>query len=483
MGDASGLSRRSLLRGAFAALAVGGLTGCTRLPVPAPTTTPTGTEERTAENPFGVDKAAALAAVVFGTDPANSYADHQIGMYNTWAGGQVATLTVTANVAADVQPRFDAGNPPDVVENKAMSEEAGTGMPVAAMSTPALVEANRLADLSVLLDAPTIDDPNTKVRDQLMPGTEQLGSFDGTMRVLNYAFHMWGWWYSNTLFADNGWSPANTWDEFLALCDTIKSTGLAPIIHPGLNTEQLGVMVLTAAIKHGGNQVALDIDNLTPESWTNDNLLLAAEQFQELYDQGFLFSGSEELDLSTSRTEWAQGRAAMLPSGSWLERDLDSTVPMTFEMKVAPHPSAEDDEMPYETIFGGTGAGYVIGEAAMNKPGGLEYLRILLSEEASQEFTARTQTLAAVKGAWENLTDPPSGLESMARATRAAGDNIVNVLSTTVPWYPGLQQALQSEMARLTTGQTKADEFCEAMQEAADSLRTDVTVTKFERTS
>ena len=42
-----------------------------------------------------------------------------------------------------------------------------------------------LADLGELLDAPSLDDPATKVRDTLLPGIVDVGSYDGTFLSLD----------------------------------------------------------------------------------------------------------------------------------------------------------------------------------------------------------------------------------------------------------------------------------------------------------
>ena len=68
-----------------------------------------------------------------------------------------------------LQPRFVADTPPDVVDN------TGAGR----LDLATLVSSGKLSDLSELLDAPSLDDPAKKVRDTLMPGVVDEGTFDG----------------------------------------------------------------------------------------------------------------------------------------------------------------------------------------------------------------------------------------------------------------------------------------------------------------
>ena len=57
-----------------------------------------------------------------------------------------------------------------------------------------------------------MDDANKKVRDTVVPGTVETGSFNGTPYVLNYVSTVFGLWYSGKLFKDKGWNPPADWD-------------------------------------------------------------------------------------------------------------------------------------------------------------------------------------------------------------------------------------------------------------------------------
>ena len=67
-------------------------------------------------------------------------------------------------------------------------------------------QEDQLADLTPLLDAPSIDDPGKKVRDTLSPGIVEMGQFDGDRSwILYYAYTVYGVWYSGKLFKEHGW--------------------------------------------------------------------------------------------------------------------------------------------------------------------------------------------------------------------------------------------------------------------------------------
>ena len=114
----------------------------------------------------------------------------------------------------------------------------------------------QLADLADLLDAPSLDDPGKTVRQTLLPGAVETGTFDGKVFILNYAYTVYGIWYSSKLFTDKGWQYPKTWDEHIALCKTIKAAGIAPWTYQGLHPRYMSWPVISTAIKFGGPQVA-----------------------------------------------------------------------------------------------------------------------------------------------------------------------------------------------------------------------------------
>ena len=71
--------------------------------------------------------------------------------------------------------------------------------------------------------------------------------------MLNYAFTVFGLWYSAKLFKDNGWTVPTTWADFTALLDKIKAKGITPYGYAGANAPYYQyTVILTSAAKIGG---------------------------------------------------------------------------------------------------------------------------------------------------------------------------------------------------------------------------------------
>ncbi len=60
-------------------------------------------------------------------------------------------------------------------------------------------------------------------------GFRAMSSVDGNQYFLPASWYWWAVYYSKSIFEQYGLEEPETWDEFLALCETLKANGIAPI--------------------------------------------------------------------------------------------------------------------------------------------------------------------------------------------------------------------------------------------------------------
>jgi N-acetylglucosamine transport system substrate-binding protein len=337
-----------------------------------------------------------------------------------------------------------------------------------------------LADLGPLLDAPSLDDPKVKVRDTLLPGIVPVGSYDGTFLSLNYAYTVYGIWYSEKLLADRGWQYPKTWDEMIALCRQIKASGMSPWTYQGKHPRYMSWPILSAAAKLAGTDVLVAIDNLEPNAWKHDAIKAAADAYYQLAVDGFILPGSEGLDHVQSQTEWCRGKAAFISCGSWLENEQKAVTPADFRMAIAPTPSlSTGDKLPFAALRGTGGEPFVVPAKAKNLQGGLEYLRVMLSKKGAADFTKKVNSLTCVKGANDGLTLTP-GFTSVNKAIQASGDATFNWVYNS--FYRKLERNLvDAACGDLFTKRITPAEFVNRCQAGADEIAKDDTIKKYRR--
>jgi len=466
-------SRRSFLRGALATGALvlpgsGALVGCA--------TSGGGQDstegEKSADNPLGVPTDSPLEVYIFNGGFGDKYATevHEPIYKKTYPNAKI-NHKAEVDIAGALQSRFVGGNPPDFVN------DSGDGQ----IPLGQLVSDKQLYDLTDLFDAPSWDDPNTKVRDTLVPGAVEQGTFGDKPFVMNMALTVYGTWYNKALFDKNGWEPPKTWDDMLTLCAEIKKAGIAPWTYPGVHARYMSWPLLSMAAKLGGPDVLKAIDNLEEGAWQNEAVKESANALAGLRTKGFVLPGTEGMDHIQAQGQWCAGKAAFVPCGSWLENEQkDAPKAAGFEFAVMPDPLlSSDSKLPYETIYATPGEPYIVPAAAKNPRGGLEYMRIMLSKEGAKGFTEKVSSLTVVKGAAEGVELPP-GLTSAKAVLEAAGDNVISYMWR--EWYGDMwNPGINAQMQDLLTGRKNVDQFAEGCEAEAKKVRDDDSVTKYTR--
>jgi len=466
------LDRRTLLRraaavGLLATPAVGMLSAC----VGSSDDTQKQSEGAKSDaNPLGIDPKAPLEVVIFNGGLGTKYAtDVDIPSYNkSWPDSKVK-YSNTEQIATVIQPRINAGDAPDMINN------SGSNL----MDMGALVAAGQAQELTDLWAAPSLDIAGKTVKDTLVPGTIEQGEFDGKSYALNYAYTVFGIWYNQKLWASKGWTPPKTWADFTALCDKIKAAGMTPYGYAGANASYYQYLViLTSAAKIGGPDVLKNIDNLEDGAWTSDAVKQAAAAWAEIgakySNKSFLGNRHTEVQLQQD-----QDKVAMYPSGSWLENEQAADTPKGFEYAVMPVPSVTAaDKLPATAIYAAAGEIYFVAAKGKNPRGGMEYLRHMLSKAGAIGFTQLTKTLTVVQGATDGLTISP-GLTSGNDMLKAAGSDIFSYRFDT--WYKKLDDEARAATNQLFYQGGSADQFCTRMQKVADAVKKDSSIKKFKR--
>ncbi|GHH81351.1 N-acetylglucosamine/diacetylchitobiose ABC transporter substrate-binding protein [Streptomyces capitiformicae] len=385
--------------------------------------------EKTAENPLAVNESAPLEIVIFDGGFGTKYAEDAKAVYEKKFPDAKVKFSSTQKIQSVLQPRFNQGTPPDLIDNSGAEQ----------MDMGVLVGQKQLADLTPLLDAPSVDDPNKKVRDTLRPGIVEMGQFDGDpVWIMYYAYTVYGVWYSQKALDSLDAAYPETWDDMLAVCEKAKKKGMAGWTYAGKHPYYIPFSLYPMIAKVGGAEVLDAIDNLEPNAWKHPAVKTCFEAYYELYKKGYILDGTPGLDHIQSQTAWTEGKALFIPNGSWVENEAAKTMPADFDLAVsAPSGIDSSDKMPFGTIWASGGEPFVVPAKAKNPDGGMEQLRIMLGEDSSKNFTSSVKSLTAFNGGTDGIELTP-GLKSGVAALEKAGDNVVN--PRIQDWYVALQK-------------------------------------------
>ncbi|MFJ2604166.1 N-acetylglucosamine/diacetylchitobiose ABC transporter substrate-binding protein [Streptomyces sp. NPDC087425] len=423
--------------------------------------------KKTAKNPLAVNDSAPMEFVVFNGGFGTEYAEDAVKLYEKDFPKVKVTFSATQKIQSTLQPRFNQGTPPDLIDNSGAEQ----------MDMGVLASKKQLTDLTPLLDAPSYDDPAKKVRDTLRPGIVEMGQLDGDpVWIMYYAYTVYGVWYSKKALDGLDEQYPETWDQMLAVCAKAKKKGMAGWTYAGKYPYYLPFSLYPMIGKVGGRQVLDAIDNLEPNAWKNPAVKACFEAYYELYKKGYVLKGTPGLDHIQSQTAWAEGKALFIPNGSWVENESANVIPKDFGLTVsAPTGLDASDAMPFGTIWASGGEPFIVPAKAANAPGGMEQLRIMLSEASSKNFTTKVKSLTAYNGGTTGITLTP-GLKSGVAALKKAGSNVVN--PRLQDWYVQLQkeQIGVGALGEMMAGRMTPAEAVKKIQAFADATAKDSSI-------
>jgi N-acetylglucosamine transport system substrate-binding protein len=461
------LQRRGFLRGALATAVLlplgGALASCAGGSSTGASSAPAG--ETSATNPFGLAKTGALDAVIFKGGYGIDYVDFAGAILKKNFPGVDVKISPSTDIATEMQPRFVGGTPPDLIDN--------SGSKAIGFSTI----LDQLEDLTSVTEANNLE--GTKIADTLYAGVLAPGTFDGKVAAINYVLTVYAMWYSKSLFDANSWKVPTTWDEALTLGAAAKAKGKYLFLWGKEAATYYQEMAIASAIKEGGDQVRLDLENLKPNAWSAPAVQSVFAALEKIIKAGYIKPGGSGTQFTAAQAQWSNNQDALLyPSGSWIENEMKDQTKADFKMTGAPVPVVSASPKIAQTgLHSAAGEPFIVPSKGVNVAAGKELLRTMLSKEAATNFAKTKLAPTVVKG-----TVPADGFGSTALVSQttmldgAKKDiftwNFIDLYGMNgdmlVPWNSFLDNKLDA------AGLTKA------LQSITDKVANDSSVKKIE---
>jgi N-acetylglucosamine transport system substrate-binding protein len=445
------VDRRTILQLAFAgglALpAVVGLSGCaTGGSSGDKSSSSSGGAAKSDKNPFGMAAKSTVEAVIFNGGYGFDYVTFAADVVKKEQAGSTVTVKPSTQIAQELQPRFVGGNPPDLIDN--------SGANAIGLNTI----ADQLEDLSDVFAAKNLE--GTTIKETLYPGVEAPGTINGKLVAINYVQTVYALWYSASLFEANGWTPPKTWDEAIDLGGKAKAKKKFLFLWGKEAATYYQTLAIGSAIKEGGDEVRLALENLKPGCWSLPAVQGVIKALETIVKKGYMKPGGGGTQFTAAQAQWSNDQSALLyPSGSWIENEMKSQTKADFKMTGAPEPTVSaSSKMPYTALHSAAGEPFVVPSKAKNVAGGKELLRAMLSKEAATNFTKTKLSPTIVKGTVPEDGFGSTALKSQGAMLSGAGSdvftwNFVDVYGMNqdqlVPWNAFL--AGQIDAAGLTT--------------------------------
>lgn len=374
--------------------------------------------------------------------------------------GVTVTVAGSPKVWEELRPRMVAGTPPDLM------------YPGWGMDHWKLAQEGQLFTLDKALDSPA-DGSKDTWRSTFYPQVLKLGQKDGQQFVMPYFINLQGMWYDPGVFAKHGWTVPQTFPELLDLCAKVKAAGMAPITFQGKYPYyMIENMIIPWIQSIGGIDAVNDLQSLKPGAWKAPAVLQAVTMIDQLNKAGDFEKGAIGMTHTESQTEFVNGKAAMIPCGSWLHSEMEKTMP----------PGAQMAYFLTPTVPGGKGdptameisiEPWMVPAKAKNPEGAIAYFKFLTSLPEAQKFVQEKETLMAIQGS-DSGTLPPIlvSQDKLFRASKTVYSYIAR------QWYPEQETSIENALTSLLNGDITPQQFCDRAEAAAEKTRNDPNIMK-----
>ncbi|MGA8112127.1 MAG: N-acetylglucosamine/diacetylchitobiose ABC transporter substrate-binding protein [Actinocatenispora sp.] len=469
MSDKQSVDRRTVVRGALAAAALapigGALVGCAAGGGGDDSGAKSGPGKVTAKNPFGMAKGSSVDAVIFNGGYGIDYVSYAAKTMEKNQAGSTVKVSPSTKIAQELQPRFVGGNPPDLIDNSG----------AAAIGFNSILD--QLTDLKDVVDAKNLE--GTAIKDTLYPGALDPGTFDGKLAALNYVLTVYAVWYSGSLFEENGWQPPKTWDDAIDLGAKAKKKGKYLFVWGKEAATYYQTLCIASAIKEGGDEVRLALENLKPKCWSHPAVQAVFNKLHKIISSGYMKPGGAGTQFTRAQAQWSDTEDGILyPSGSWIENEMKKQTKGGFTMKGAPEMTVSgSSKMPYEALHSQAGEPFVVPSKGKNFAGGKELLRTMFSKDAASNFSKTKLAPTVVKGTVPDDAFGSTALASQISMLNAAG---TNTFSWNFVTLYGMNTDQLVVWNTFLSGKSSVRELTSSLQKITDKVANDSSVKKIQ---
>lgn len=321
-----------------------------------------------------------------------------------------------------------------------------------------------------------------RLGDIMYPGALEAanGGFEDHQWTMPLSQYMLGIYYNADLFEANGWPDVTTldWESFMELQEEIAKV-IPPWTYAGKYPGYMHDVTTPLMYKRAGAKAWCDLDNLVEGAWLNDDLIWGIEQVQQIFKNGWIYSGSEAMTHTESQQIFVDGKCAMIPNGSWLENEQRATTPEGFRMKFSGVPAPQQSMGGRKALQASLGSADLQVGNGKNPLWGMEVMRMLYSPAVAKVWAEQIGTPLPVVDALAGSTPSDALASALAELDAAEGELIYSYYGS---WYPTIGKVWDDSAGDLLWGKIGARELMEKMERAADEVRADPSITKMTRT-
>ncbi|HEX5511184.1 MAG TPA: extracellular solute-binding protein [Actinomycetales bacterium] len=364
-----------------------------------------------------------------------------IGTFTQSSGIDVKVSTLPTDTMRTVlQTQLRSGEGPDV-----FSWGSGPGF------GGALANAGLLYDLT---------DAYQKYDWKVYDWAKQRVTFNGKTYGIPGEMETVGIFYNKKIFDRLGIDQPESLSELATAAKRVKAAGLVPLAvsdKEGWEGGHLLSMALSSAVGADGMKALLDGD----KSWDSPQVTSSLSLWDDYNKAGYLPKSPTSVDYDGATAMFYSGKAAMIPTGSWLVGEIDDNT--SFPVGYIPFPAPDGPGI----FAGGLGSGPFISANSNKKSEDLKFLNFLASPEHGRWTVENLHTIPPQPIDTQGLNVSPlfaKVLKDTAHLSRSSGGfgYNIDVLSTDV-----FNEAMFNGVQAVLTGQQTPEDVASKLQDAS----------------
>lgn len=360
-------------------------------------------------------------------------------------------LVGDARIHEKVRIRVMAGEYPDATD--------------AVLLYDTLIATGRIRDLRATLDGPNWEG-DARWRDTFLPGVlDRYARRDGSVYGLPFAYGVWTIFYEKQLFAQHGWKPPKTWDEFFALCEDMRAHGVAPLSFPGVYMRYGDAFLRAAHYNLVGPVGFRAYNELAPGARSDPRFIRAAGVTQKI-TTNYMIAGWEGMTHTAAQQAFLDRKCAMTIS-AWFVSEMRDLIPKDFELGAFNFPVFPDGITDPNTIQAQAAYYFFFntGDPRREKAA-IDFFRFLTSRERAQAFARQLQAPVALRSVGPEVFQQPA-MKDIARMMQNAPATFDSAPGTSAAFQALFNLGLTDLRYRLMTGRITPQEFGDQLERAA----------------
>ena len=218
-------------------------------------------------------------------------------------------------VNATMQDEWRDGNPPDFVYLDGTLEKE------------TWLEEGMLYDFTEWLETATVaGEEDVKIKDRVMMEYAHKYTYDDG-RTITFGMPLllssYGMWYDDALFTQKKWSVPSNYNELSAWVDSNATADTAALIYPGVYSGYLVQGMILPALAEVGDEFFDRVENARDaDVYTSAEFKAVMNRFEKIVKKSNAVASCLSLDHTKSQMQWLNHKAAFIPNGLWLRKEM-----------------------------------------------------------------------------------------------------------------------------------------------------------------